>query len=144
MARWATLCCRLLAAGLAALCGIGACSSSGEGIKETRNFTDSQGRNCQASLRRDSAHAPAASEGVACDGASRQCSTESTPCFELSVATQEDGYVLRNCPACCLGTASSFVFADCNPVACTANADCVFALATCEAGRCVCANGECE
>lgn len=142
--RWLSLCCSLGTTAIATVCALGACSSSGNVIEETRAFTDAQGRNCQTKLQRTSAHAPAVSDSVTCDGASRQCSSESTTCFELSVATQENGYVLRNCPACCLGTASSFLSADCTPVACAADTDCVFALAACENGQCRCPGGECE
>ena len=102
MKRWASVCVLVL----------GACASSGAGSEESRSFSDALGRACQAKLSRTSEHAPAVSEAVTCDSMPRECSGESHACFELSTGKKEDGYALRNCPACCLGTASSFVTAD--------------------------------
>lgn len=128
------------------VCGfvLGGCASSGGTIDETRSFSDALGRTCQAKLSRTSEHAPAVSEAVSCDGAARQCSTEAHACFELSTGPKEESYPLRNCPACCSGTASSFVMSECSPVVCTTASDCVFSLATCVGGACVCPNGLCD
>lgn len=127
---------------VAVLCN--ACSSSGAKIEETRTFNDEQGRACSAKLTRTSEHAPAVSESVSCDRDAKQCSAEANPCFALSTANEEQGYTLRNCPACCSGSASSFVSADCSPVACDADADCIFDLARCVDAVCVCPNGVCD
>ena len=130
--------------GLLLLCSLlGACASSGQ-IEESRSFGDGEGRACLAKLSRTSAHAPAVSEAVSCDQNPKQCSAEASPCFELSVADQAGGYTLRNCPACCLGTASSFISPDCSAVVCKTDADCVFGLSQCNSGACVCPGGVCE
>jgi hypothetical protein len=134
MKRWASVCVLVL----------GACASSGAGIEESREFSDALGRACQAKLSRTSQHAPALSESVTCNGMARECSGESRPCFELSTGKKDDGYALGNCPACCLGTASSFVMSECSPVVCTVDADCIFGGATCEGGTCVCPSGICD
>jgi hypothetical protein len=144
MKRWLLSCRRvLLALGLSPY-AVAACSSSGNTIEETRDFSDDQGRNCQAKLKRTSLHAPAVSDSVSCDSPSKQCSSEASPCFELSVADKANHYTLRNCPACCSGTASSFVSADCSPVVCSADTDCVFGLAQCQNGTCSCPDGVCD
>lgn len=130
--------------GLVLVSVLGACSSTGDTLKETRDFNDSQGRVCQAKLSRTSEHAPALSESVSCDRDAKQCSAEAKPCFSLSTASKEEGYTLRNCPACCSGTASSFVSTDCSPVACSTNEDCVFSLAECQGSVCVCPGGACD
>jgi hypothetical protein len=134
MKRWVSVCVLVL----------GACASSGAGIEESREFVDALGRACQAKLSRTSEHASAVSESVTCDRMPRECSGESRACFELSTGKKEDGYALRNCPACCLGTASSFAMAECSPVVCTTDADCIFGRAKCEGGACVCPNGICD
>jgi hypothetical protein len=123
---------------------LGACASSGAGIEESREFVDALGRACLAKLSRTSEHASAVSESVTCDRMPRECSGESRACFELSTSKKEDGYALRNCPACCLGSASSFAMAECSPVVCSTDADCIFGRAKCESGTCVCPNGICD
>ena len=82
------------------------------------------------------------SEAVSCVGDARQCSSESSPCFELSV--DHDGYAIRNCPACCLGSASSFLSADCSAIVCSVDSDCIYRQAKCQDGACVCPNGNCD
>jgi hypothetical protein len=119
-----------------------ACSSDDDTVKESHDFTDAEGRSCQAVLERTSTTSPVVSSSVECDGAGKACSSESTPCFQLSV--DAESAQLRNCPACCKGSSSSFVGSECSVVSCQSDADCVFADATCEGGVCNCAQGHCE
>jgi hypothetical protein len=120
-----------------------ACSSTGDLVHEARDFNDAEGRACSASLAKTSQTSPAVSEGVKCDSGAKQCSSDTKACFELSVAGEADAYAIRNCPACCLGTASSFVTSECTTVVCSVNADCIFAHAQCQDGACVCPLGSC-
>ena len=119
-----------------------ACSSDDDTLKETHEFVDAAGRACQATLERTSTSSPVVFSSVACDGAGKECSSESTPCFQLLVPDDMTG--LLNCPACCVGASNSFVTSECSPVACEADADCIYAEATCQDGVCVCADGHCE
>jgi len=119
-----------------------ACSAGGDTHAEKHPFGDSAGRSCEATLERTSASAPSVGESVACDGEPKQCSKASTPCFELTV--DDETKQLNNCPACCRGTASSFVAAECSALVCVTDADCVYARAQCLGGACVCPNGLCE
>jgi hypothetical protein len=121
-----------------------ACSSGKATVREGHDFSDAGGRICRATLEKTSADAPALSESVECDSGARQCSSESTSCFELSIASQNEGYQIRNCPACCKGNASSFVAANCSAVVCKSDADCIFAQAKCQAGLCICPAGFCD
>jgi hypothetical protein len=117
------------------------CSSDDDTIKETHDFVDAAGRACQATLERTSTSSPVVFSSVACDGAGKACSSESTPCFQLSVA---DGTVeLLNCPACCIGDSSSFVTSECSQVVCETHSDCIYTEATCTDGFCACADGHC-
>ena len=117
------------------------CSSDDDTIKEAHDFADAAGRACQATLERTSTNSPVVFSSVACDGAAKDCSSESTPCFQLGVP---DGSVeLLNCPACCIGDSSSFVTSECSQVVCEADADCIYAEATCADGICTCADGHC-
>lgn len=119
-----------------------ACSSDDDTVKESHDFSDGAGRSCQAVLERTSATSPVVSSSVACDGAGKACSSESTPCFQLSV--DPESALLRNCPACCKGSSSSFIGSECSPVTCEVDDDCVFPDAACEDGACSCAGGHCE
>lgn len=119
-----------------------ACSSDDDTIKESHDFSDSEGRSCQAVLERTSDSSPVSSSTVNCDGPGKECSSESTPCFQLSVEPM--GTQLRNCPACCKGSSSSFVGSECSPVTCDSDADCVFPDAECDGGVCSCADGHCD
>ncbi len=123
-------------------CGVLACSSGRATTDEHHDFSDDRGRTCQATLEKTSPTTPPISEAVSCDGDARHCSEESTPCFELSI--DRDSYAIRNCPACCHGSASSFVAADCSPLVCASNADCVYRQAKCQDGACTCPNGYCD
>jgi hypothetical protein len=119
------------------------CTSSGnDTFNEEYVFSDEQGRSCRATLKKSSASAPSLSQSVSCEGASKQCSTEAKPCFQLSVDGEAEQ--VRNCPACCKGTASSFSSSDCSPLVCEADSDCVYVLAKCTGGLCICPNGRCE
>ncbi|HXK20231.1 MAG TPA: hypothetical protein VNG33_20610 [Polyangiaceae bacterium] len=118
------------------------CSSGGSTKAELHAFNDDAGRACQATLEKTSPTAPVVSESVSCDSAARQCSSESVPCFELNIDAQS--YQIRNCAACCKGSASSFVLADCNAVLCTTDSDCVYAQAKCVSGACTCPQGYCD
>jgi hypothetical protein len=120
-----------------------ACSSSGDPTREAHDFSDGEGRVCRATLAKTSQSGPAVSESVSCDAGAKQCAGEAKPCFQLSVAAEVDAYAIRNCPACCLGTASSFVASECTAVVCSTDADCVFAEAKCQDGACVCPQGAC-
>ena len=117
------------------------CSSDDDTLKETHDFADSAGRACQATLERTSTSSPVVFSSVACDGADKDCSNESTPCFQLSVAV--GSVELLNCPACCIGDASSFITSECSQVVCETDADCIYAEATCAGGVCACADGHC-
>lgn len=119
-----------------------ACSSGKATTDEHHDFSDGAGRTCQAKLAKTSPTSPPVSESVNCDGEAKQCSGESKPCFELSV--DRETFAIKNCPACCLGTASSFVSADCSPVLCASHADCVYRQAKCVDGACTCPNGSCD
>lgn len=129
-------------AGLLAHAAFG-CSSSGDPEHEAHDFNDAQGRACRATLVKTSKSGAAVSESVSCDADAKACGGEAKPCFELSIAAEVDAYAIRNCPACCLGTASSFVESECTGVVCSADADCVFASAKCQDGACVCPQGSC-
>lgn len=119
-----------------------ACSSGKATTEEHHDFNDSAGRTCQAKLEKTSPTSPPVSESVSCEGETKQCSAESQPCFELSV--DRDSFAIKNCPACCRGTASSFVSADCNAVLCANDADCIYRQAKCLEGACTCPNGSCD
>jgi hypothetical protein len=82
------------------------------------------------------------SESIVCEGEVRACSAEATPCFELSVTT--DTFAVMNCPGCCRGSASSYASADCSPVQCERDEDCVYQRALCTDGSCECPEGVCE
>lgn len=125
-----------------ASCSLLACAAGKETSPEDHAFTDAQGRSCRATLEKTSPSAPSVSDSVSCEGDSRACSTDSTPCFDLSVTT--DTFAVMNCPACCRGSASSYVSADCSPVVCQIDADCIYQRAVCEEGECVCPDGVCE
>lgn len=103
---------------------------------------DDAGRACDATLEKTSPTAPVVSESVSCDGAARQCSSESSPCFQLNVDTVS--YEIRSCPACCRGSASSFSLADCSTVLCTTDDDCIYMQAKCQSGKCRCPLGYCD
>jgi hypothetical protein len=117
------------------------CSSDDDTLKETHDFGDAAGRACRAELERTSSSSPVVSSAVTCDGARKECSPESTPCFQLSVA--EGMTELRNCPACCKGSSSSFVNDECSAVVCESDTDCIYAEATCQQGVCNCPDGHC-
>ena len=118
------------------------CSSDDPTIEETHDFVDAAERQCQATLERTSEGSPVVFSSVSCSGAGRECSSESSPCFQLSIAPRS--IELRNCAACCKGSSSSFVDGDCSAVVCEGNADCVYPNAECEAGVCTCPNGSCD
>ena len=119
-----------------------ACSSGKVTTDERHEFNDSAGHNCSATLAKTSPTSPPVSESVSCEGETKQCSAESRPCFELSI--DKDSFAIENCPACCRGTASSFVSADCSPVLCASNSDCIYRQAKCVEGACTCPNGYCD
>jgi hypothetical protein len=119
-----------------------ACAGGKETTPETHVYVDAAGRGCEATLEKTSSSAPSVSESVTCDSGERDCSTEASPCFELSVTP--DTYAVTNCPACCRGSASSYSAADCSAVTCEADTDCIFQKAICSDGACVCPNGVCE
>jgi hypothetical protein len=121
---------------------LGACSSNDDTTKARYGFTDAEGRSCQATLERASADAPVLSATIECDGERRACSSESHPCFQLDIALQS--FEIMNCPACCRGAASSFYGADCSPLTCEADTDCVYASARCTEGVCLCPGGSCD
>jgi hypothetical protein len=111
-------------------------------MSEDHAFEDGAGRTCQAKLAKTSPTSPPVSETVTCEGEAKQCSAESTPCFELNV--DRESFAIENCPACCHGSASSFTRADCSPVLCASDADCIYRQATCIDGACTCPNGVCD
>lgn len=119
-----------------------ACSSGKATSEELHDFNDGAGRACHAKLAKTGPSSPPVSESVACEGETKQCSSESKPCFELNV--DRDTFEIMNCPACCRGSASSFVSADCSPVLCADDADCVYRQAKCIEGACSCPNGYCD
>lgn len=120
----------------------GACSSTDDTMKESRDFVDEQGRSCRATLEKTAASAPVLSQTIACDGEGRDCSSESHSCFQLDVDL--DTFEIKNCPACCHGMATSFYRADCSTLTCDTDADCVYASATCTDGVCFCPSGSCD
>ena len=119
-----------------------ACSAGNDTHAEQHPFSDGQGRTCRATLEKASPNAASVGESVSCEGETKQCSAESTPCFQLSIDATS-GAVL-NCPACCKGTASSFVSSDCSAIVCETDPDCVYTRAQCLNGACTCPNGVCE
>jgi len=131
-----------LGAALVVACALAACSSGGQTKSERHDFSDDTGRSCQATLERTSPTAPVVGESVSCDSAGKQCSHDASPCFQLNI--DATSFQIRNCPACCEGSASSFVLADCNALVCTTDSDCVFGQAKCEAGSCTCPQGFCD
>jgi hypothetical protein len=131
-----------LSAVLGIACALCACSSGGQTKPERHDFSDDAGRTCQATLEKTSPTAPVVSESVSCDSAGKQCSHDAAPCFQLNIDSMS--YQIRNCPACCEGSASSFVLADCNTLVCTTDNDCVYAQSKCQAGICTCPQGYCD
>lgn len=130
-----------LASALAAACALPACSSD-DTYQEQHAFVDSASRSCQVALEKTSPSSPSVGSSISCDGLARECSDESTSCFVLSLDTETR--LLRNCPACCKGTASSFFNDDCSGLTCVSDSDCVYAEATCVEGLCGCPSGYCE
>ncbi len=118
-----------------------ACSSD-DTYKEQHPYTDEDGRSCTATLEKTSSSSPSVGQSVNCAGEGRTCSEHSTSCFVLSLDSASR--TLRNCPACCSGSASSFYNDDCSNVVCVTDSDCVYAEATCVEGQCTCASGFCE
>ena len=118
------------------------CSSDDDTIKERHDYQDNSGRSCQATLEKTRAGSPSISQSVSCDGEPKACSGESSACFVLSVEPMSEA--IRNCPACCKGSSSSFVDDDCSAVVCQTDSDCVYAEAECLAGLCSCPGGYCE
>ena len=119
-----------------------ACSSGKATTSEDHAFDDGAGRTCHAKLAKTSPTTPPVGETVTCEGEARQCSAESAPCFELNV--DRETFAIKNCPACCRGSASSFTSADCSPVLCASDADCIYRQAKCVDGACTCPNGYCD
>ena len=126
---------------LAAGCALAACSSD-DTFEELHAFTDSASRSCEAQLVKTSPTSPSVGQSISCDGTGRTCSDQSASCFVLSLDTETR--LLRNCPACCKGAASSFFNDECSSLVCESDADCVYAEATCVEGLCSCASGYCE
>jgi hypothetical protein len=124
------------------LCLSLACSSGKATTREQHGFSDAVGHACQATLEKTSSSSPVVSESVSCDREAKQCSSEATPCFQLSI--DRVSYAIVNCPACCKGSASSFAKADCSPLVCETDADCVYAQAKCADGACSCPTGYCD
>ena len=121
---------------------LGACSSNDDTTREARDFVDEQGRSCRATLEKTTAGAPVLSQTIACEGEGRDCSSESQACFQLDVDLET--FEIRNCPACCRGTATSFYREDCSALTCDTDAGCVYARATCSSGVCLCPSGSCD
>jgi hypothetical protein len=121
---------------------VSACSTGTTTLEEQHSFSDGAGHTCLAKLAKTSPTAPVVSESVSCDGEGKQCSAEATPCFQLNI--QAVSYAIRNCPACCKGSAASFVQADCSALVCETDADCVYSQAQCVAGACTCPTGYCD
>jgi len=119
-----------------------ACSSGKATSDELHDFNDGAGRACHAKLAKTSPTSPPVSESVSCEGESKQCSAESKPCFELSI--DRETFEIKNCPACCRGSASSFASTDCSAVLCASDADCVYRQAKCVEGACSCPGGFCD
>jgi hypothetical protein len=119
-----------------------ACSSGKATSDEDHAFNDGAGHTCQAKLAKTSPTSPPVSETVTCEGEAKQCSADSRPCFELNV--DRESFAIKNCPACCRGSASSFTSADCSTVLCADDADCVYRQAECVEGACTCPNGYCD
>jgi hypothetical protein len=132
---------RPLHVGLALLTAV-ACSSGKDTTAEQHAFHDDGGRQCRATLEKTSPNAPSVSESVSCEGEGKPCSAEARACFQLNV--DDASNQVRNCPACCKGTASSFVSSECSALICEVDTDCVYARAQCQDGVCVCPNGICE
>lgn len=118
------------------------CAGGKETSPEEHPFTDARGTVCRATLEKTSPSAPSVSASVSCEGGARVCSSEATPCFELSVTT--DTFAVMNCPACCRGSASSYVSAECSAVLCERDEDCIYQRAVCTDGACGCPEGVCE
>jgi len=119
-----------------------ACSSDDNTIEETFAYTDSAGRACQAVLEKARPGSASLNQSVSCEGQGKSCSSESNPCFVLNV--DSDTEAIRNCPACCKGSSSSFVGAECSVLVCETEADCVYGKASCVSGLCSCPGGYCE
>lgn len=119
-----------------------ACSSDEPTVHERRAYTDDAGRSCEATLHKTSSDARSISQSISCDGGAKQCSSNASPCFVLSVDAET--LELRSCPACCKGASSSFVGSECSTVVCQTDADCVYAKAACDAGVCSCPGDSCE
>jgi hypothetical protein len=119
-----------------------ACASSTKTTPETHAFKDQSGHTCEATLERTSPGTPPVRESVSCSTEGKQCSGEASPCFQLNVDRTSDE--VRNCPACCKGTATSFVGTDCSPLVCEVDADCVYTGAVCKNSFCTCPDGYCE
>jgi len=132
----------MLRSGILACLACVSCSAGGDTSTEKHAFSDSAGRVCDATLEKSSPATPSVTASVSCDGEGRQCSAESTACFELTVDDVTNQ--LANCPACCRGSASSFVSADCSALVCVTDVDCVYSRAQCVGGACVCPSGVCE
>jgi len=118
-----------------------ACSSDAT-IEETYAYSDNAGRSCQATLEKARPGSPSVGQSVSCDGATKDCSAETTPCFVLSV--DDETFDIRSCPACCIGKSHSFADAECAVVVCETDADCVYAEGKCLSGLCSCPDGVCE
>jgi hypothetical protein len=132
----------MLRSALGLTCALVACSSAKVTTTDKHDFSDAAGRICQATLARTSPTSPPVSESVSCEAGAKQCSAESEPCFELSIDSVS--YEIRNCPACCRGSASSFTAADCSALVCATAGDCVYTQSQCVDGFCQCPTGNCE
>lgn len=119
-----------------------ACAGGKETTPEDHPFSDAQGRSCRATLEKTSQSSPSVRESVNCEGPAKECSPGSTPCFELSTERESRG--LMNCPACCKGSAASFLSKECSAIVCESDADCIFGKALCREGTCACPDGSCE
>lgn len=119
-----------------------ACAGGKETSPEEHVFFDAEGRACRATLEKTSSDAPSVGESVSCEGRTRACSNEAAPCFELNVTT--DTHAVMNCPACCRGSASSYVSEECSAVRCESDDDCIYQRAVCADGACECPDGICE